>query len=488
MIRKNQGLINLINMLSDALITMLSYFFVLMLRFEVLGGRKSLHLEGGIYVMAMLAYSLMMVGTYHLLHVYSPQRLNRLGANNLRILLANTIGTMGLMTVLFVFRIVDVSRLAIFLFWLTTSALVIVKHMTLHGVLRYIRSKGYNLKHFLLVGGGKLARQYAEDIRKAPFLGIVIDGYVNDCEVETLGRRMGSYDELEGILQEHNFDGLVIAVEPTEVQHIQCILEAADKEGMYVQMVPLFSDFYPAHPTFDLIGGTKLINLRAMPLDRLGNSFIKRTMDIAGSLVLLILTSPIMLAVAIGVKLSSPGPVIFTQERIGRDKKPFNMHKFRSMRIDVPHDGWTTNNDPRKTRFGAFIRKYSLDELPQLFDVLIGKMSLVGPRPEIPRFVRQFKEEVPLYLVRQQVRPGMTGWAQVHGLRGDTSIEERVKYDIWYIENWSLSLDILILFKTAFGGMVNQETAPKAEQKENGIGEGENVVCEDQEQEEQRVS
>ena len=133
------------------------------------------------------------------------------------------------------------------------------------------------------------------------------------------------------------------------------------------------------------------------------------------------------------------------------------MHKFRSMRVDIDHEGWSTDYDPRKTRFGSMIRKYSLDELPQLFDVLIGNMSLVGPRPEIPRFVRQFKEEIPLYLVRQQVRPGMTGWAQIHGLRGDTSIEERVKYDIWYIENWSVLLDIRILFKTAFGGMKNSE-------------------------------
>lgn len=164
-----------------------------------------------------------------------------------------------------------------------------------------------------------------------------------------------------------------------------------------------------------------------------------------------------MLLVAIGVKLSGSGSVIFRQERVGRNKKPFTMHKFRSMRDNTAHDAWTVKNDARRTGFGRFIRKYSLDELPKLFDVLVGHMSLVGPRPELPRYVRQFKEDVPLYLVRQQVRPGMTGWAQVHGLRGDTSIEKRVEYDIWYIENWSLGLDIRILLKTAFGGMINNE-------------------------------
>jgi len=165
-----------------------------------------------------------------------------------------------------------------------------------------------------------------------------------------------------------------------------------------------------------------------------------------------------MLAVAIGVKLSSPGPILFCQERVGRDKKPFRMYKFRSMRITGTEDtGWSTDADPRKTRFGSFIRKFSLDELPQFFNVLKGDMSLIGPRPEVPFHVSHFKEEIPLYLLRQQVRPGITGWAHVNGLRGDTSIEERVKYDLWYIENWSIWLDFRILFMTAFGGMVNKE-------------------------------
>ncbi len=175
-----------------------------------------------------------------------------------------------------------------------------------------------------------------------------------------------------------------------------------------------------------------------------------------------------MLVTAVGVRMSSPGPILFRQERIGKGKKPFTMLKFRSMKQNAKETtAWSTTSDPRKTKFGSFIRKYSIDELPQLFNVLAGDMSLVGPRPEIPFHVRHFKEEVPLYLVRQQVRPGMTGWAQVNGLRGDTSIEERVKYDIWYIENWSLELDIRILVKTAFGGMVNNEQLPEKKDKKH---------------------
>ena len=235
------------------------------------------------------------------------------------------------------------------------------------------------------------------------------------------------------------------------------VMDTAGKEGIYLRMIPFYNDYYPARPTFELVGKTKLINLRATPLDKAGNALMKRLMDIVGSLLLIILSIPVMLAVAIGVRLSGSGSVIFRQERVGRNKKPFIMHKFRSMYDNTAHDAWTVQNDARRTRFGRFIRKYSLDELPQLFDVLVGNMSLVGPRPELPRYVRQFKRDVPLYLVRQQVRPGMTGWAQIHGLRGDTSIEKRVEYDIWYIENWSLMLDIRILLRTAFGGFKNNE-------------------------------
>ena len=202
-----------------------------------------------------------------------------------------------------------------------------------------------------------------------------------------------------------------------------------------------------------------VINVRSIPLDNVFNATIKRMFDIICSLILIILTSPFMLFVAVGVKVTGgPGGVLFKQKRVGLNKKEFTMLKFRSMREnDKEETAWSTDTDPRKTKFGSFIRKFSLDELPQFFNVLVGDMSLVGPRPEIPFFVDQFKEEIPLYLVRQQVRPGITGWAQVNGLRGDTSIKERIEHDIWYIENWTLWLDIKIIFMTVFGGMINSE-------------------------------
>ena len=287
-----------------------------------------------------------------------------------------------------------------------------------------------------------------------------VDGYLAGIEEPGLGvRYMGSYDALSARLDEVAVDEVVVALEADEIELLPHVFAACDKNGVRITMVPFYSDYLPARPTIDVLDECKLINVRQTPFDNLLNAAVKRGLDIIGSLILIILTSPVMLVTAIGVKLSSPGPVIFRQERIGLNKKPFMMYKFRSMRVNVQQEtGWSTDCDPRKTHFGSFIRKFSLDELPQFFNVLKGDMSLVGPRPEVPYHVEHFKEEIPRYLVRQQVRPGCTGWAQIHGLRGDTDIAERIRYDIWYIENWTVALDIKIIFRTVFGGkMVNDE-------------------------------
>ncbi|MDD2644140.1 MAG: exopolysaccharide biosynthesis polyprenyl glycosylphosphotransferase, partial [Methanobacteriaceae archaeon] len=183
------------------------------------------------------------------------------------------------------------------------------------------------------------------------------------------------------------------------------------------------------------------------------NKFLKVVEDILISIIAIIITSPIMLLTAIAIKIESPGPIIFKQERIGYKRKPFIMYKFRSMKVQSEKDeetGWTTPNDSRKTKVGDFIRKTSIDELPQFFNVLKGDMSVVGPRPERPYFVDKFRKEIPKYMVKHQVRPGLTGWAQIHGCRGNTSINKRIQYDIEYVENWHFGLDVLILFKTVF--------------------------------------
>lgn len=458
MIKRNQSMLNALNLISDGVLTLLSYVCALWLRFDVLGGRQTLQLTSPRLVALIFGYCILIVLVYYALGLYGYGRLRRRREEGLCILLVNGLGTLGLMATFYVVRIVDFSRLMLILFWLISSTVVISKRMLVRGVLSYYRSHGYNLKHVIVIGSGHLARQYARDLRSNPQLGFSIMGYIGCERQDELGKWLGDYTQVEAILEKNSVDEVIVALEPQDIAVMPDILAAADKEGVRLSLIPFFNDYIPRNPTITALGHTKLIDMRVTPLDDLGWAVVKRAMDIVISLGLILVFSPVMLAVAIGVKLSGPGPVLFRQERIGRNKKPFQMLKFRSMRITGTEDtGWSTNSDPRKTRFGSFIRKFSLDELPQFFNVLRGDMSIVGPRPEVPYHVRHFKEEIPLYLLRQQVRPGITGWAQVNGLRGDTSIEERVRYDLWYIENWSIGLDLKIMLKTALGGMVNRE-------------------------------
>jgi len=458
MIKQNQRIINIFNVFSDGIIIFLSYFISLYIRFILLDGTVSVILWRYPYNLTAVVYSVSMVFFYYVMRMYGSYRFKAVGVENIAIATMNGIGIITLMACMFVFRLEDFSRGVLMIYWAVSTVAIILKRFIVRIILRHYRRLGYNQKHIIIVGNGHHAFQYIEDLKNNPHLGFTVDGYVSKYQKEGLGKCLGSYEELDQILQENDIDELIVALEPHEIRFMKDIISCADKEGVRISLIPFFNDYFPVNVRMERVGETKLIDMRATPLDNLFAASVKRIMDIRGSLVGIILLSPIMIITAIGVKLSSPGPVLFKQDRIGLNKKVFKMLKFRSMRANATQDtSWSTDADPRKTRFGSIIRKFSIDELPQLFNVLKGEMSLVGPRPEVPHYVRQFKEDVPLYLVRQQIRPGMTGWAQINGLRGDTSIEDRVKYDIWYIENWSLWLDIKILFKTIFGGMINSE-------------------------------
>ncbi len=462
MIKRNIKLINQLNIFSDVLVNIFAYMLAVFIRFNIMGGIVSISLSNGTFLVAVTLYSLLIMCAYLVAGLYTTGRFKRRTNENFTIAGINLVGVLAFSTILFFLKVQDFSRIALGLFWVISTLAIIVKRALGRALLHYYRSQGYNQHHVIVIGNGHLAEQYIQDMKADPRLGITVDGYVSKSVKPELGTNLGSYEDIESILDGKDYDSMVVALEPHETIYMGTILAAADKEGIHVDLIPFYNDYIPSHPTIESVGKTKLINMRATPMDSLGWSACKRGLDIIGSLVIILLLSPILLITAIGVKITSPGPVFFKQERVGKNRKPFQMLKFRSMRIDTPDDGWTVDNDPRKTKFGSFIRKYSIDELPQAFNVLKGDMSLVGPRPEIPKFVRQFKEEVPLYLVRQQVRPGMTGWAQIHGLRGDTSIEDRVEYDIWYIENWSIWLDVQILWKTIFHGkFMNQEELRK---------------------------
>ena len=254
-------------------------------------------------------------------------------------------------------------------------------------------------------------------------------------------------------------DEVAITLNLNEYHKLEQIVAICEKSGVHTKFVPDYYNFISTNPYTEDLDGLPVINIRNVPLTNTVNRMIKRLIDIIGSIVALILFSPIMLVVAILVKKSSPGPIFFAQERIGLGNRPFKMYKFRSMGVQDPKKEakeWTTKNDARVTPVGRIIRKTSLDELPQFWNVLKGDMSLIGPRPERPLFVEKFKEEIPRYMIKHQVRPGITGWAQVNGFRGDTSIRSRIEHDLYYIENWSLGLDIKILFLTFFKGFVNK--------------------------------
>ena len=461
---RNRRIRIFLNMLVEAGIILIAYQLTVFIRFSLMKGTMNEVMTWGGAWRIVLLYSIAIVSVYAMFHLYAPVFYIRAKKELIRILLVNLVGTVTFGFLLYILKLFDFSRVALVLFFAISTFMVCAKRIAYRLVVRKHNLLGDHRIHVVLVGSGKLAQQYIRDVLNNPHLGIVVDGHIRSSQSIKKIPCYGEIDKVEEILNGSPADQVIVALEPDETRYIQKVLSAVEKEGIAVSMIPFYSDFYPSHPTFEAFGKTKLINLRATPLDNIAYAAVKRAVDLLGSLTLIILLSPLMIATAIGVKMSSPGPIFFKQARVGKGKKPFTMLKFRSMRInDSETTGWSTASDPRRTKFGSFIRKYSIDELPQLFNVFKGDMSMIGPRPEVPYYVNQFKETVPRYLVRQQVRPGMTGWAQVHGLRGDTSIEDRVEYDIWYIENWSLLLDIRILFLTLLGGFINTESISSSE-------------------------
>ena len=459
MIRRNQEFLNKVNILLDMGIVIASFILASWLRLDFLDGSKDNALAlSGRSVMLAAAYSLVLFFLLSLLGFYNTTRTRKLTWKIRTIFLAVTLAILLASTVLFLFKLMDFSRGVLLVFYLATLGFLIGKYTFMRLVLARFRGKGYNLKHVLVIGTGKLAQQYLQDVEAEPELGYEIDGFVGPAAPDT-GTYLGDYTGLDLLLASPDISEVVIALEPEEYTRIREIISVCERNGVKYSVIPFYNDIIPAHPVIENIGQSKLINMRSNRLDNMGWRLMKRGFDLAASALGLVLLSPLLAVIAIGVKLSSPGPVLFRQKRVGYEKREFEMLKFRSMRVnDRENTAWTKDADPRRTRFGALLRKTSLDELPQLWNVLKGDMSLIGPRPELPFFVEKFRESVPFYMVKHQVKPGMTGWAQVNGFRGDTSVKKRIELDLWYIENWSVWLDLRILVRTVFGGMLNRES------------------------------
>ena len=384
------------------------------------------------------------------------------------IIMANTVGILivfaGFFLVLsYTEEAKNFSRSMFAYFYIFNIVLEEVERLVVRGFLRSIRRRGYNQKHILLVGYSKAAEQYIDRIKQNPQWGYNIRGILDDNiargTVYKGVKVIGSIENLTFILPENKLDEIAITLGLEEYYKLEKIVSQCEKSGVHTKFIPDYGNIIPTRPYTEDLLGLPVINIRYVPLSNTFNAMVKRLMDIVGSIICIVIFSPVMLLSAILVKITSSGPLIFKQERVGLHNEKFMMYKFRTMYVQTEEEekkGWTQKNDPRVTKVGGFLRKTSLDEFPQLFNVLKGDMSLVGPRPERPQYVEKFREEIPRYMIKHQVRPGMTGWAQVNGYRGDTSIRKRIEHDLYYIENWTLGLDIKILFLTVFKGFINK--------------------------------
>lgn len=465
MIKDNQKVFNRLMVFADAAITAASFMIAYYFKFYILNdGPGAGVLPVSDYFMLLFFIVPIYMLLYHSCSVYAPKRTVRRRFEVYGIIKANTIGIVALIIVLYmIIREINFSRSVMAFFYVINVTATSCFRLSLRRMLRSIRRRGYNLKHILLVGYSRAAEEYIDRINDNPQWGYVVCGILDDHipggtlykGVKVLGR-LGN---LEVILPENKLDEIAITLPLKDYDCLESVVSICEKSGVHTKFIPDYNSLIPSRPYTEDLMGLPVVNIRYVPLSNTGNILVKRMMDVAGALAGIVLTSPVMLLSAILVKLTSPGPVIFRQERVGLHNKPFYMYKFRSMELQAPGEekkAWTVRNDPRVTPVGRFLRRTSLDELPQLFNILRGDMSLVGPRPERPLYVEKFKEEIPRYMVKHQVRPGLTGWAQVNGLRGDTSIRKRVEYDIYYIENWTIWFDFKIILMTFFTGFVNK--------------------------------
>lgn len=468
MIKDNQKRFNRLHVLIDGVVIAAAYI----LSWYVIIGSGWFHSENEvlsprIYLGALIIIVPVYLLLYTIFRLFTPKRIQGRRQEFANIFKANLIGLLLFGLALYMGGknpfLHEFSRKLVGVFFLVNIVAETAERNVIRMTLRSLRSKGYNQKHILLIGYSRAAEGYIDRVLANPEWGYQIRGILDDNREWGSQYRgisvIGTTDDLKGILDLNVLDEIAITLGLNEYGKLEAIVAACEKSGVHTRFIPDYNHMIPTRPYTEDLQGLPVINIRHVPLNDLLNATIKRGVDLFGAVVALILFSPLMLGAAIGIKLTSPGPVLYCQERIGLHNRPFKMYKFRSMTVQDPKaekTKWTTPGDSRVTPIGKIIRKTSIDEMPQFFNVLIGDMSLVGPRPERPLFVERFKEEIPRYMIKHQVRPGMTGWAQVNGYRGDTSITKRIEHDLYYIENWTLGFDFKILFLTFFKGFINK--------------------------------
>ncbi|MCI9663152.1 MAG: undecaprenyl-phosphate glucose phosphotransferase [Lachnospiraceae bacterium] len=466
MIKDNQKVFNRLHLVVDAAVVAVSYLLAWYIKFatpfaNTEPGAGALSMD--VYFSALYFLVPGYVFLYYFFNMYAPKRATRRKYEIAGIIKANTVGLTLFMVVLYMINQPHFSRVMMFIFYVVNIVLTTLCRSTIRSVLQFFRKKGYNLKYILLIGYSRAAEEYITRINANPQWGYVVRGILDDRipsgTIYKGVKVVGRIENIHYILPENKLDEIAITLALKDYDHLEYIVDLCEKSGVHTKFIPDYNSLVPSHPYTEDLMGLPVINIRYVALTNTLNWVAKRVVDVTGSFVGILLSSPLMLAAAVSIKLTSKGPVIFKQERVGLHNKNFKMYKFRTMEMQKPtaeQKGWTVKDDPRVTKIGKLLRRTSLDELPQLFNILMGDMSLVGPRPERPQFVEKFKEEIPRYMIKHQVRPGLTGWAQINGYRGDTSIRKRIEYDLFYIENWSMAFDFRIMFLTIFKGFINK--------------------------------
>ena len=398
---------------------------------------------------------------FHAFDLYRPSRLGSHLSEWFDVAKASTLGVLVLVAIMtFAFRGYDYSRLVIAFFLVQSVVVVSLARAAFREVLRFARRRGYNQRYAIVVGGGEPAVEVLRVLRRRPDVGIRVLGLLSD-KAETPGvdaPRLGGLEDIRAVLDRQQVDIVFIALPHSEYPRLTSVLNEIGDDPVAIHFVPDVFGLASLRGGVEEFESIPFVHLRESPLYG-WNRVAKRVLDLIVGGGALVLAAPVMLAIATALKLVSRGPVLYRQERMGLDGQRFRMLKFRTMRVDAERETgpvWARPDDSRRTRLGTFLRRWSLDELPQLWNVLRGEMSLVGPRPERPSFVEEFRRRVPGYMLRHKVKAGITGWAQINGWRGQTSIEKRIEYDLYYIERWSLGLDLKILLLTFWSGFRNR--------------------------------
>jgi len=454
-LRARSRLLEQVMLAGDLLLVASSWLLAYVVRFYVAGPAA----RHGIppiapYLLMLLPILIVWGMAFRGFDLYRPRRIGSRLSEVADIAKASTVGALVLVSVMtFFFREYDYSRVVIVYFWIFSIAAVSFARYVFREALRVARRRGYNLRYALVVGGGELAAGVIQRVRSRPDTGIQILGLVGEDKRAAAGAQpLGGFADLRAVLDAHQVDHVILALAHEEYGRLGGLLEAIGDEPVTIHVVPDLGRFTSLRGGVEEFEGLPFVHLRESPLYG-WNQVAKRVFDVAFSLALLVLLSPVLATLAAAVKLTSRGPVLYGQERMGLDGQRFRMMKLRTMRMDAERETgpvWAAAGDDRRTPIGSFLRRFSLDELPQFVNVLRGEMSVVGPRPERPVFVERFRQTVPGYMLRHKVKSGVTGWAQVHGLRGNTSLEKRIEYDIEYIERWSFWLDLKIIGMTLF--------------------------------------